>query len=180
MQDTLPGVWINLGGDVLMELIPQRLRPGIGLRPGGERADLETAVVVLYAGLYESIAAHSRLGMNVVVDVGHHESYSRPLGILRERAGRVSGLPVLWVGVRCPIGVIWQRREETWGQRFEAADDDQRAAVERWQQEVHAHGPYDLDVDTSTMVSTECAQLIAVRLAEGPQGTAFASFARQR
>ena len=26
------------------------------------------------SALYESIAAHARLGLNVVVDVGHHES----------------------------------------------------------------------------------------------------------
>lgn len=37
---------------------------------------------MLDAALYESVASHSRLGPNVVVDVGHHDSYSRPLGIL--------------------------------------------------------------------------------------------------
>ncbi len=53
---------------------------------------------------------------------------------------------MLWVGVRCPVEVIWVRREETWGQGFEGADDDLRTAVERWQHEVHAHGPYDIEV----------------------------------
>jgi len=30
----------------------------------------------LYRALYESIAAHSRVGLNVVVDIGHHNAYA--------------------------------------------------------------------------------------------------------
>ena len=141
---------------------------------------MEDLIPALYAAMYDSIAAHSHRGLNVITDVDHHDAYSRPLGILRDCARRLSGLPVLWVGVRCPIDVIWHRRDETWGQRYETADDGLRATVERWQDEVHAHGPYDLEVDTSIMEPTECARLIAVRLANGPPGTAFGSFARER
>ena len=175
VQETFEGPWMNLGVDVFCrQVTPPRFRPGIGLRPGGERPDLEGLVPAFYAAMYDSIAAHSRNGLNVVADVDHHDAYSRPLGVLPECARRLKGLPVLWVGVRCPVEVIWERREETWGQRFEGADDDLRAAVERWQHEVHAHGPYDLEVDTSTTGPEECSRLIAVRLAEGPPGTAFA------
>jgi chloramphenicol 3-O phosphotransferase len=76
------------------------------LRPGGERPDLEGLVPQLYAALYESIAAHSRLGLNVVVDVGHHDAYSKPLHILANCARRLVALPVLFVGVLCPIETI--------------------------------------------------------------------------
>lgn len=113
-QASLSGLWVNLGVDASMRSIPERLRPGIGLRPGGERPDLEDTVLLLYAALYESIAAHARLGVNVLADVGHHEPYSKPLHILPGCAMRLSGFPVLWVGVRCPISVIWQRREQSW------------------------------------------------------------------
>nr|WP_308301800.1 hypothetical protein [Neobacillus cucumis] len=51
----------------------------MGLRPGGERPDLEPLIVTLYQAMYESIAAHSRLGLNVIVDVGHHDNYARYL-----------------------------------------------------------------------------------------------------
>src|ERR671936_382415 len=78
IQDTFDGVWMNLGVDRFMQATPKRYLPGIGLRPGGERPDLEPLISVLYAALYESIAAHSRLGITVVVDVGHHDPYSRP------------------------------------------------------------------------------------------------------
>ncbi|WP_257984379.1 hypothetical protein [Neobacillus cucumis] len=33
----------------------------------------------MYQAMYESIAAHSRLGLNVIVDVGHHDNYARYL-----------------------------------------------------------------------------------------------------
>ncbi len=173
IQDTGPGIWVNLGVDAWMLATSEHLRPGIGLRPGGERPDLEAAVAALYAELYESIAANAHLGMSVAVDVGHHESYSRPLGVLADCARRLAGLPVLWVGVRCSLDVIWQRRARSWNQPLESANAELRAAVERWQQSVHAHGAYDLEVDTSTMAPRECAEVIAARLAEGP-GTAFA------
>jgi chloramphenicol 3-O phosphotransferase len=176
-QEIFSGLWVNLGVDASMRSIPERLRPGIGLRPGGERPDLEDTVLLLYAALYESIAAHARLGVNVVTDVGHHESYSKPLRILPDCAMRLSGFPVLWVGVRCPIGVIWQRREESWGQSFDEAENDLRNVVKRWQREVHAHGDYDVEVDSSILGPDECAQVIAARLFEEPPGRAFASFA---
>ena len=69
-------MWVNLGVDASMCATPPRFRPGIGLRPGGERPDLEDIVVLLYAALYDSVAAHARLGVDVVVDVGQHDRYS--------------------------------------------------------------------------------------------------------
>ncbi len=72
---------------------------GFGLRPGGERPDLQPLIPVLFASLYESIAAHSRLRLNVVVDIGHHDAYARPQHILADSARRLAGLPVLFAGV---------------------------------------------------------------------------------
>jgi len=59
----------------------------------------------LYGALYESVAAHSRLGLNVVVDVRHHD-----VELLAGSARPLTGLRVLFVGVRCPLDVIMQRR----------------------------------------------------------------------
>ncbi len=177
LMDAAPDPWVNLGVDSSVASLPDRLRPGIGLRPGGERPDLEGLVVILYAALYESIAAHARLGMNVVVDVAHHDSYSRSLHLLRDGARRLEELPVLWVGVRCPLDVLWRRREETWGQSRTLADDELRTAVDLWQVAVHAHGAYDLEVDTSVLEPAQCARLVLMRLATGRPGTAFARLA---
>jgi chloramphenicol 3-O phosphotransferase len=173
LQDRGPGVWVNLGVDASARSIPERLRPGVGLRPGGERPDLEDAVVRLYEALFASVAAHARLGLDVVVDVGLHDAYSRPLGLPTRCARALEGLPVLFVGVHCPVEVVWERRRLSWGQDGAAADDDLRAAVERWQEAVHAHAPYDLDLDTSELAPAHCADVIVTRLADGPPGVAL-------
>ncbi len=172
IQDTFEGLWMNLGVDEFMAMTPARYRPGIGLRPGGERPDLEPTVVLLYRALYETIAAHSRLGLNVVADVGHHDAYAVPRGILPSCARQLLGLPVLFVGVRCPLAVILERRRATWG-AGNLEDAATRRAVERWQQAVHAPGLYDLEVDTATLSAEECAAAIRLRLAQGPPPTAF-------
>src|SRR5262245_21133768 len=150
IQDTFDGVWMNLGVDRFMQMTPARYQPGIGLRPGGEREDLEPLVSILYRAMYESIAAHSRLGLNVVVDVGHHDAYAIPRGILPDCARRLSGLPVLFVGVRCPIEIIMERRRAT-GWDTGSAGAAAPPPVRLWQREVHIPGIYDLEVDTSAL-----------------------------
>lgn len=171
IQDTFDGVWMNLGVDGFMRMTPGRYQPGIGLRPGGERPDLEPVVSKLYAGLYESIVAHSRLGLNVVADVGHHDMYSKSLGILADGARRLVGLPVMFVGVRCPLDVVMDRRHKT---RWEIpADGSVPEPVKRWQEAVHVPGIYDLEVDTSVHSPAECVALIRRQLESPPSPTAF-------
>ena len=173
IQESLDGLWMNLGVDLFMKATPARYLPGMGLRPGGERPDLEAFLPALYLALYESVAAHSRLGINMVVDVGHHDSYSQSLGILYDCARRLSGLPVLFVGVRCPIEVIMERRRNTWGGTDSPSESDVPLPVQRWQREVHIPGIYDLELDTSQLDPAECAELIQLRLENGPAPTAI-------
>ena len=174
IQETFDGPWMNLGVDTFKEHVtPKRYSPGIGLRPGGERQDIEPLVPILYAAMYESIAAHSRLGLNVVVDVGHHDAYATPRNILADSARRLRGLPVLLVGVRCPIEVIMERRRNTGWDKGSSADSPLPAAVHRWQREVHIPGIYDLEVDTSSMSPGECAEAIRRHLEADPAPSAF-------
>lgn len=166
IQDSFEGVWIKLGVDLYAQAIPSKLRPGIGLRPGGERPDLERVIPALYAALYESIAAHSRLSLNVVVDIGHHDSYSTPLNILQTCLRRLDGLPVVMVGVRCPLEVILERRR-TSSEGSYLAPEPGAAVPEpilRWQTEVHKPGIYDLEVDTSRLSPKQCAEMIGAHL----------------
>ena len=175
IQDTFDGPWMNLGVDTFKErVMPQRYSPGIGLRPGGERPDLEPLIAIFYAAMYESIAAHSRLGLNVVVDVGHHDGYTTPRGILADSVRRLDGLPVLFVGVRCPVEVIWERYRNTRGKDQDIpADSPMPEPFLRWQREVHKPGIYDLEVDTSSLSPAECAQAIRRHLDDGPAASAF-------
>lgn len=178
IQETFDGVWINLGVDVsVLAMTPERCRPGIGLRPGGERPDLEPLVPVLYAALYESIAAHSRLGLNMVAEFGHHDGYTRPLRILPDCARRLAGLPVLFVGVRCPLQTIMERmRAGQAGRSYSEATSVEAnpGPVRRYTEAVHDPGIYDMEVDTSTMTAATCAEAIRRRLDEGvPSPPAF-------
>jgi chloramphenicol 3-O phosphotransferase len=173
IQETFDGVWMNLGVDRFMQMTPARYQPGIGLRPGGERQDIEPLVPILYQAMYESIAAHSRLSLNVVVDVGHHDAYAAPRGILPDCARRLSGLPVLFVGVRCPIEIVMQRRRATGWNMADPADAPVPPPVQLWQREVHRPGIYDLEVDTSAQSPRECAAAIRQHLQQGPRPTAF-------
>ena len=83
-------------------------------KPFALREKIEGLAPTMYAAMYESVASHSRLGLNVVVDVGHHDDYEGPEGILYDCARRMEGLPVLFVGVRCPVEVVFERRRNTW------------------------------------------------------------------
>jgi chloramphenicol 3-O phosphotransferase len=177
MQASLHGRWINLGVDAQNASLPDALMPGIGLRPGGERPDLEPDVIRLFSALYDAIAAHARQGFDVVVDLGHHDAYSVPLGILPQCARRLSGLDVLFVGVLCPIETIMARRNADPQGGFYTAGPGIPEPVRRWQEAVHVPGIYDLTVDTGTMSPQACVAAIAAALAQPPAEPAFAKLA---
>ncbi len=171
MQGQLDGIWINLGVDAYQQAVPAALWPSIGLRPGGERPDIETHLPILFAALYESIAAHSRLGLNVVVDIGHHDAHSKPLHLLHDGMRRLDGLPALVVGVRCPLPTILERRGRPQAGREGAyerggADRPVPAPILAWQEEVHAPGIYDLELDTSELSPRAAAERIGRMLCE--------------
>jgi chloramphenicol 3-O phosphotransferase len=182
VQDSFPGVWMNLGVDVFARwATPARYQPGIGLRPGGERPEVEALVPALYAALFGSIAAHAGQGLNVVVDVGLHEAYSRPLGVLPDAARRLSGLAVLFVGVQCPLDVIMARRDAAQKGRegayvTGARPGESPGPVLRWEYEVHRGKRYDLEVDTSLLSPGECAD--AIRTCLETRGHLATSFER--
>lgn len=107
------------------------------------------------------------------MDAGHHDNYSTPRGILRDCVQRLRGLPVLFVGVRCPVDVAMERRRATWGGAGYKESASMADPVSLWHEAVHAHGGYDLEVDTSVLSPRECAELIRRRLDDGPPPSAF-------
>ena len=163
-------MWMNVGVDVARSMTPPRCQPGIGLRPGEEGHPAAPFVGVLYAALYDSVAAHSRLGLNVVVDVGHHQ-----VETLSDCARRLTGLPVIFVGVRCPLEVVIARRNASPAGSYATATEGEPIPrpILRWQEEVHAHGIYDLEVETSVASPDECVDAILERLETSPAPTAF-------
>lgn len=178
IQDALDGIWMHIGMDLHIQATPPRYKPGVGLRPirpedvgdvDGRVSyiDLIDAVPALYASLYGSAAAHARNGLNVVMDIYHHDNYSKPLDTLGIAKRELAGLTTLFVGVNAPLAVIWDRRSQTWGQHQETVGDDVRRAVEMHDAAARALS-YDIELDTSELSPDECVGRIARRLADGP------------
>jgi chloramphenicol 3-O phosphotransferase len=171
IQEQIPGHWMNLGVDLARAMTPPALQPGIGLRPGEQEHVAAPYVAPLYAALYESVAAHSRLGFDVAVDVGHYDR-----AILADAAERLAGLPVLFVGIHCPIDVIMDRRRASAPGQYAvaAANEPVPAPVLRWQNEVHGGWRYDLEIDTSVVSPAQAAAEIGALLESGVPLYAFA------
>ena len=93
---------------------------------------------------------------------------------------------MLFVGVRCPIETIMQRREINQEGRealYLRATEETPVPepVQRWQDEVHRPGLYDMEVDTSVLTALECAEAIRHQLDLGvPEPSAFESLVAQR
>ena len=171
--------WVGLGVDLFdRSVVPRRYRPGIGLRPGGERPDLEPLLPAFYAALFGSVAAHSRRGRPVVVDVGVHDDHSRPLGLRPLVASRLASLPAVLVGVRCPLEEVVRRRDAAPGRYVGSSPGDAVPdVVRRWERAVHTPGTDDLEVDTSVLTPAGCAEAVRRRLDDGPEPTALAAWA---
>jgi len=163
IQTTFEGTWMNLGVDVSRAMTPPSVQPGIGLRPGEPSHPAAQVVPTLYAALWESIAAHSRLGLAVVVDVGLYDR-----GFAADATRRLDGLPVLFAGVHCPKEVVVERR-----QIDPARYATDAVAALRWERAVHPGWSYDVEVDTSVLGPAECAAVIRGRLEREPPPSAF-------
>lgn len=168
LQDILDEPFLDAGIDKFIWMLPRRYldRPlwdevlGLAKEAGvvGHR---------LISGMHQSIAALSMAGNNVVAD---HVMVERAW--LEECIRLFSELPVLFVGVHCALEVLEQR---------EAGRKDRTLGQARAQYPlVHAHGVYDMEVDTSEASVEACAQQIKQRLEDGSSGDAFKCLKEQR
>jgi len=155
--------WVNVGVDSVMAETADHFQPGIGLRPGGERPDLEQLVLISYEHLFSSVAGHLRAGVNVVADVGIHDDYRRPLDIVGVMRDALADHDVLFVGLHCSLVALRERRELsgylTW-QPGEPIPDP----VVRWQRAVHRGKAYDLELDTTSTSASACAVTVLSHL----------------
>ncbi|MEU3958619.1 chloramphenicol phosphotransferase CPT [Streptomyces buecherae] len=154
LQEVLPEPWLLMAVDSLIEAIPASLRnagEGIefaddgGVTPGPRFRELEAA---WQAG----VAAMARAGARVIIDdvfLGGPASQER-----WRRA--LTGLDVLWVGVRCAPEVAASR---------ELARGDRLPGMAAAQAQLAHRGvAYDLEVDTTRTESAACARTIATHL----------------
>jgi chloramphenicol 3-O phosphotransferase len=153
LQTLLPGPWLALGTDTLVDALPPSLREagdGIGFADdGGVSVGPEFRAVE--AAWIEGVAAMARAGARIVVD----EVFLGGAHSQRRWRRALGDLPVLWVGVRCEAAVAAGR---------EIARGDRIAGMAVAQADlVHRGVTYDLEVDTTRTEAMGCARLIAAR-----------------
>lgn len=151
LQDLLEEPYMLVAVDEFFEMLPARF---------AEEPPREVMINVM-SGMHGTVAALSRAGNNVVVD---DVLAGKPF--LREIVDALDGLPVLFVGVRCPLEVL-EKREKERGDRIEGLAAFQFGRV-------HHYGIYDVEVDTSVSSPQECAEQIAAALRERPSPDAMA------
>ncbi|HEX8971095.1 phosphotransferase-like protein [Oryzihumus sp.] len=79
---------------------------------------------------------------------------------------------MVFVGVRCPL-------EETVAREAARGDRPIGQAASQFEQ-VHAHGVYDVEVDTSILSARQCAEKVKAHLAQPISPSAFARLLRSR
>jgi chloramphenicol 3-O phosphotransferase len=161
LQELLEEPYVDAGLDKFLWMLPERYleRPlwddvlGLADRAGplGHQ---------LVSGMHQAIVALSLAGINVIAD----HVLVEPDWLL-QCIRLFSPLPAFFVGVCCPLEILERReqlrRNRTWGQARVQYDL------------VHAHGIYDLDVDTSISSPEECARQIRGRIRSGEPPFAF-------
>ncbi|MFF7984388.1 AAA family ATPase [Streptomyces sp. NPDC007901] len=152
----LDGTWFHLPVDAFH-----------AMRGGGEIApdDLQAEIDRTAKGFHRAVAGMAAAGNNVVVD--------HPLSRRWRLLDLLDLLPperTLLVAVRCPLPEL-ERREQARGDRQTGLAALQYDAV-------HAHGPHDIDVDTSVHSPAECAFLVQRALRSAARPTAFETLRR--
>jgi chloramphenicol 3-O phosphotransferase len=138
LQEVLPGVWLRLGVDTLVDASPPSLLSPDGLDLA---ADGSVHVGAAFAETEDrwmaGIARMAEVGAQILIE---DNFVSGPTAQQRWRRA-LAGVPVGWVGVRCDPPTA-ERREQARG--------DRTSGMARQQAEVvHAGIDYDLEVDTS-------------------------------
>jgi chloramphenicol 3-O phosphotransferase len=147
----LPAPWISLSIDDLLDRLPPSLKDsdaGVSFGEHGEVTIGEGFREIAFAWM-TGIAAMARAGARIIYDdvfLSGAESQAR----LR---ARLDGLSVLWIGVHCDAKVA-AGREIARGERVVGGAASQATRV-------HEEVFYDLEVDTTSTESLECARIIA-------------------
>ncbi|WP_234468937.1 chloramphenicol phosphotransferase CPT family protein [Streptomyces sp. MBT62] len=113
-----------------------------------------------WMGFHRAVAGMAAGGNNIVVD----HVLSEPWRLL-DCVALFAPEDVVLVGVHCPLPEL-QRREQERGDR-------PPGLAARQITQVHAHGLYDIECDTSTASPADCAQQIKNFLPHRPTPTAF-------
>lgn len=172
LQTLLPAPYLHVGIDTMVFALPKRYLnpplwhevfrytwPAVG-SPEGLVIEAGPLGHQLITGLHQAVAALATSGNHVIVD----HVLLEPAWV-QECARVVGALPALFVGVYCPLAVVEER---------ERARQDRTLGQARAQfAKVHAHGRYDVIVDTALATPEGCAAQILPHVQADRRSPAF-------
>ena len=178
LQELLEEPFLHLGIDVFTRMLPKRyfsfLYPpendlalkGFHWEPMSENDEnygfirAGPAAQRLIRGMHRACAGLASSGNHLIIDdVLFYEEW------LLDYLNALKDFKVLFVGVLCPLDELERRERERGDRNIGQA----RGQIDT----VHAHGIYDIEVDTSISNPTECAVQIIQLFANGPKHQAF-------
>lgn len=183
LQDSLPDPWFHIALDQFRDGMPGRYR-GFNA-PEGTPGQLGMNVVPIdverkkvtdvqfgdvgqrmLLGMHKAISAFANEGNNVIID----DIIMQPK-TLRHYVSVLAKHWALLVGVRCPLEVLNEREARRPGRFPGTAQSHYRRA--------HAHGCYDLEVDSSRQSVADCVMQITGYLDQGKTPTTFRKLYQQ-
>lgn len=162
LQDALDEPFLLMGVDTFLRMLPRRTfrdgwlmpAPEGGVRPTAKMRD--SVRPPMLATLAALALQHDLIVDDVIPDAETLDLTIHALAPFR----------VLFVRVECPIEVAEQRERER--------SDRTNGMARGFATVVHAHGVYDLTVESADHSPADCAATIKDRLLNGPVPTAFA------
>ena len=161
LQNLLEMPFLHVSADDFLSMLPERF---IDYLSGEAATEAELEQLRLYfpkvlAGFHTSLAAMTSEGNNLVVDYVFEQQND-----LRICVEKLSDVWVLFVGVHCSLDEL--ERREKGRDRLQGLARAQLGVV-------HAHGVYDVEVDTTQKSVEECAEHIKRVFDDTPEPDAF-------
>ncbi len=152
LHAALDGPWLAAGLDVFLDMLhPRYYQPPLFQRVLGNLSSGGDIAQSLVRGMHGSLAALAQAGHPLLVD--HVLLHKEWVDDLR---AQLTGLPVMWVGVHCPLDELVTRERARGDRTIGAAAAQARI--------VHMHAHYDIDVDTHALSAAECVERIVQKL----------------
>lgn len=156
LQKQLGAPYLRIGIDDALQMLPERFRDF-------DNSDNHKPLFQAISGVNHCVATLASVGNNIIVDHVILDGFKGYY--LAECAFLLAHYPVLFVGLVCKLNELEKRERER---------GDRKAGLARSQyKRVHAHGIYDLTIDTSALTVQGCAEKIKIRLQQNTQNEAF-------
>ena len=156
LQNQLQEPYLDMGIDRFIWMLPKRYldRP-LWDDVLGKAHHSGPVGLTLFSGMHHAIAAAASRGNNIIADHVFVEKVW-----VDECAYLFADMNAYLIGINCPLEILEKRERDR---------KDRTLGQARAQYDViHKHTEYDLDVDTSSLSPTECAEKVIERLKSAP------------